>query len=61
MCVVEGQRKQEGRRATDFQVFANSQKLVKRGGKEKITPVLGLVLVSSMEEAGAASTERYSQ
>lgn len=36
---AEGQYKQEDRHSTDFQVFANSQKLVKRGGKEKITPV----------------------
>lgn len=44
LCTAEGQYKQEDRHATDFQVFANSQKLVKRGGKEKITPVLRFFL-----------------
>lgn len=44
MCTIEGRCKQEGRRATDFQIFAYSQKLVMNGGKEKITPVLGSFL-----------------
>lgn len=39
MCAVEGQYKQEDRHATDFQVFAHSQKLLRRGEKEKITSV----------------------
>lgn len=44
MCAVGGQRKHEDRRAADFQVFAHSRKLVKRGGKEKITLVFGSFL-----------------
>lgn len=52
MCTIEGQCKQEGWHATDFQIFAYSQKLVMNGGKEKITSVLGSFLFLVWRKCG---------